>query len=747
MKRQNGKQVKGGSKKAQLILLAGFLLALAIIAVSVMLGGIFYSQSQGSSSSVGLSGFTDRATVQDRAVEANAPQTINFTNNESKHEGLSTQNVSTSLEEDVENLTRVVEQIREDANIVNIRVLDIKTHGNFSWLAGNDEEMALPGMVLNESEKTRKDVDMALVIDTTGSMGLDYTSGSYPYYRRHRPPADDYDANADSGFSRVSRRNGTGDPAWKPFTPASGARYCDETRQETGIGFPGSYCEIDYDESTTSINTGDFVVHTGYAVDADPYDSPLYYVDEPIAEVTGVSCGGGDCDYNLNYLLPDIIPDYHDHSGSEYSSHGTNVDDSEIEKIDMSATQPNVSAPVRYRLWTPDRLYNTKVESKWLMGQLNTTHDQIGLIEYSSEDGEGWYDANTLVGLAQATGGQRDNINTSTDKLDPRGGTNIASGIEEAITMLTSGPNARSNASKHIVLHTDGQNSPDSQTPNSGDDLDQDTIDAANVAASENITIHTLALGQNADESLMNQVANITGGINATAQPDEIREKFKEILAEIRRTSTTIVGSDTSSINKIHKLETNVTEFQDAGNYSLTITQNNDRALYFEIDNTPPSEYQFQISSQTHPSIGVSDTVSQEINDSYAYFNFRDGVADVPGSSVTDINTDTIFDDLNSANDPVGFRANNTPVNATLRNASANGTFVFEFEPLSGDFQRYDTGNELHFGADNCPCGGDRYSTARIREAVLEVTISGPDGEYTKRITVDAEELERLRGT
>ncbi|QDV68932.1 von Willebrand factor type A domain protein [Rosistilla carotiformis] len=102
------------------------------------------------------------------------------------------------------------------------------------------------------------------------------------------------------------------------------------------------------------------------------------------------------------------------------------------------------------------------------------------------------------------------------------GGTAISSGIDRARTLIRNSPNA-SFSEKVIILMTDGQ-------WNTG----YNPVQAAVYAKHERITIHTVSFGAGASFSVMQDVANTTGGIAFQAASDqELQAAFREIARSI----------------------------------------------------------------------------------------------------------------------------------------------------------------------------------------------------------------------
>ncbi len=102
------------------------------------------------------------------------------------------------------------------------------------------------------------------------------------------------------------------------------------------------------------------------------------------------------------------------------------------------------------------------------------------------------------------------------------GGTAISSGIDRAITLLNNSPRA-SYSDRIIVLLTDGDWN-----------VGYDPVVAAQTAAANRISIHTIAFGSGAGSQVMAQVAAATGGTAFDAPGDtELAEAFRDIARSI----------------------------------------------------------------------------------------------------------------------------------------------------------------------------------------------------------------------
>jgi Flp pilus assembly protein TadG len=132
----------------------------------------------------------------------------------------------------------------------------------------------------------------------------------------------------------------------------------------------------------------------------------------------------------------------------------------------------------------------------------NSTDDRVGLTIYTASD-------NTAI-LEQ---GLTNTFTSVSTKVRARqaghyvGGTNISAGMTKGRSELVS--NARVGAKKMMILMTDGE----ANMPTGNSTADKTLcVTEANLAAAANIPIVTITVGADADSSLMQQIADITGG-------------------------------------------------------------------------------------------------------------------------------------------------------------------------------------------------------------------------------------------
>jgi len=127
-------------------------------------------------------------------------------------------------------------------------------------------------------------------------------------------------------------------------------------------------------------------------------------------------------------------------------------------------------------------------------------------------------DFDSYAYVARPITGDFNAVNTSIDRLDANGGTNIGAGVSSANNQLINNGN-RSHAWMMILL-TDGQ----------GSYSDYYTQQAK----ANNITIYTVGLGSSVDSGLLTRIATGTGGqYFQVASADELPQVFRNISEEI----------------------------------------------------------------------------------------------------------------------------------------------------------------------------------------------------------------------
>ena len=109
------------------------------------------------------------------------------------------------------------------------------------------------------------------------------------------------------------------------------------------------------------------------------------------------------------------------------------------------------------------------------------------------------------------------------------GNTNISAGMKIARTELVA--NTRASAVKWMIVMTDGQ----ANLPGSLSQARQAVVDEANAAKANNIKVLTVTVGLGADTDLMQQVADITGGIYFVVPGDQTIAQVQAQLLDVFR--------------------------------------------------------------------------------------------------------------------------------------------------------------------------------------------------------------------
>ena len=150
--------------------------------------------------------------------------------------------------------------------------------------------------------------------------------------------------------------------------------------------------------------------------------------------------------------------------------------------------------------------------------------DNVGLSIYTHSNSAGAI-------LEHALSRNIDQVKTTTRHRQAghyKSGTNISAGMKLARDEIVA--RARPRAFRMMIVMTDG-------LPNEPSNATQCVIDEANAARAARIKILTISLGVGADISLMQQVADITGGIHFNvpggASIDTVRDQLREVFRQI----------------------------------------------------------------------------------------------------------------------------------------------------------------------------------------------------------------------
>ena len=151
----------------------------------------------------------------------------------------------------------------------------------------------------------------------------------------------------------------------------------------------------------------------------------------------------------------------------------------------------------------------------------NPYEPRVGLASYSSNFDFGTYHS-VVSSIDQPLTTNFQSVRSALDTIAAKpiiGNTNIAAGLRDGVSVLTSASGSRPNASRSIVLMTDG-------IMTQGDD----PIAIAAAALADNIQVHTITFSDQADQALMAAVAAAGGGEHYHA-PDgaTLAEVFRDL--------------------------------------------------------------------------------------------------------------------------------------------------------------------------------------------------------------------------
>lgn len=222
-------------------------------------------------------------------------------------------------------------------------------------------------------------------------------------------------------------------------------------------------------------------------------------------------------------------------------------------------------APQPYRylddIYDDEQPIRASIEAaKSFVRMMDYKFDQIGLVRYdSSASIKSKLQCLRRLGDACTEEEIQEEVIEKLDDLRASNGTNIGDGTRKGIQVLStqSGQYGRPGAAHIMVLMTDGQaNQSYSECIAHFDEDDESTwlwphhdpnVDdsrymkgkecamyEANRALNNGIVIYTITIGNNADVALMDQIADITGGVHRNApRPEQLEPIFEELYKRI----------------------------------------------------------------------------------------------------------------------------------------------------------------------------------------------------------------------
>jgi len=218
------------------------------------------------------------------------------------------------------------------------------------------------------------------------------------------------------------------------------------------------------------------------------------------------------------------------------------------------------------------KIAQARAAAKQFVGLTNETRDRIALVGYHTES------RFVRVGYERYYGSDHTDLNDTIDRYSAGGGTTINRGLNASLAVHDIESNF--SRTRHVILLTDGRNEPGNGVCNAEgfpgenqacrDEFDERTRNGARAAAGQDIVVHTIAFGSNADEDLLKDVTNTTGGTYSKATTGaELEQVFSSIFQNITETeqvvrrpiSTNLTVGSTTYVPQTTGNESNVANY------------------------------------------------------------------------------------------------------------------------------------------------------------------------------------------
>jgi predicted ribosomally synthesized peptide with SipW-like signal peptide len=277
-----------------------------------------------------------------------------------------------------------------------------------------------------------------------------------------------------------------------------------------------------------------------------------------------------------------------------------------------------------------------KNSSKDLVDTVNES-DQIAVVSFESD-----------ATLDQELTTDKEEVKNAIDLLNASGGTDIAAGVDIAHEELVNGDNARENASKVMVVLSDGVSS-------------TDPVPAAEAAKEDDIRIITIGLSEFADNETLQEMASSEDDFYQTTNVSELSGVFENVSRDVVCTSVNqtdgeepepptpgveddrglLIDADPDQ-EGVQPFENSTTEYvgikwtvpRDTGNEIQTDSKQFDFEFYAEQarHNTPQDE-------PTPPPTNGDGTDGNDTNVSFASVNFENQTSNGTSVTVDEVNT------------------------------------------------------------------------------------------------------------
>lgn len=724
---------KDRGKSGQLILIGGLLVALAIIAIALTIGGGLFSQNtvEDKSLSVFSSTIEDRV---DTSLEVSR-NNLQFYNNESiKAKPKYPEEICGKFVNATRIQNIVSNRLGESQTVTDIRVEE-NCGSNKTWLTGQSEAGIMPAVNISEPVPSTEEKACAELHFETGFANPDYRQ-----------------------------------------------KFIQELKGE----YPG---RIPAEPNTSDIITALEDEHT-INMDLVKNDDELTE-QEYVTECIDIVFETGRQPIDVVFAI-DTTGSMSNNNKMGYTKQGAKAAVDDLTKFDKVGL-------VEYNTYLGDR---TCVSYFWGV---------CWSYEYNDDGAE----AKLGGDMNKLQGGWSGDLKTEIDSLSPGGGTDITTGLEKSMDVLSNGKRGLAASTRHIVIMTDGQhtqNSDDFSEPEPEDYIEEHEDEY------ENVFIHTVALSTSGsiNEDTLEKLANEDGEYsdvrpNGTSiqseNPEDAEELFKDIIGEIedeteirenatgttpdpdkKLKSDTILSSGT--VERIDDVRMNVTDFTGFGDYIVRFTDTNSgsREIAWEmtINNTNMSSV--PITGEPPTNVGYklefrSDTNSDLNDDIYINHTPTGRNLSQPGEYVwldltnknkskprldTGSSFSNSFDDHSDKTEYMKeawqevrdetepkYGGDGIAISAEERNiqGSVRGIFSLEFKPIGGNFE--EVGN-ISGGAFSTTCDDstskrlppkcslnnnsvDAVSTTILKDTSIVVTIEGPSGTSTREIRVPSE--------
>jgi Mg-chelatase subunit ChlD len=169
------------------------------------------------------------------------------------------------------------------------------------------------------------------------------------------------------------------------------------------------------------------------------------------------------------------------------------------------------------------RMDRAKDAAKTFVSLMNDSRDRGGVVGFSSSEYTRYVTTPNGQYVTDDFGGS--GLNGSIDELVTGGGTESATGLHRA--NVVHDLKGESAGERIVILLSDGQDDGDAPDP----------LDEAEIAAENDITIHTVGFGDGADNATLESIADETGGTYSyAAEDDDLEDVFTDVFATIAET-------------------------------------------------------------------------------------------------------------------------------------------------------------------------------------------------------------------